>query len=73
MVLYVAGISQKIINELVQNLQPMVCPPRETVIREGEDGQEMYFVARGELIAVPATDPSKVLRVFTDGTFFGEW
>ncbi len=51
-------------------LNPVVYEAGETIIKQGEMGEEMYFVSRGQVEALDAA--GKVLRTLTDGEFFGE-
>ena len=58
------------LHNLAMMLNPVVFEAGETIIQQGEMGQEMYFISRGQAEAFDST--GKVLRVLTDGDFFGE-
>ncbi len=58
------------LHNLAMMLNPVVYEAGETIITQGEMGQEMYFISRGQAEAFDAS--GKVLRVLTDGDFFGE-
>ena len=59
-----------LLHNLAMMLNPVVYEAGETIIRQGEMGQEMYFISRGQAEAHDAA--GKVLRTLTDGEFFGE-
>ena len=58
------------IEEVVKCLKPRVCLPSTFVVRKGDQGNEMYFISRGELNVV--SDEDKVVFTYKDGGFFGE-
>eukprot|EP01063_Lacrimia_lanifica_P001762 TRINITY_DN1090_c0_g2_i1.p1 TRINITY_DN1090_c0_g2~~TRINITY_DN1090_c0_g2_i1.p1 ORF type:complete len:556 (+),score=197.60 TRINITY_DN1090_c0_g2_i1:119-1786(+) len=58
------------INEIGKCLKARVCLPNSFVVRKGEVGNEMYFIARGELNVV--ADNETVVFTLKDGGFFGE-
>ncbi|MGL5082758.1 MAG: ion transporter [Microcoleaceae cyanobacterium] len=61
------------IEDLVMKLKPVVLPPNEYVIREGQIGHEMYFINRGELQAFSEENGnSTIYRNMVAGAFFGE-
>lgn len=62
--------SEEFVNDLVRALKPKVCLPNSLVVRIGETGEEMFFVARGELNVI--TSDLKVVHTIRDGGFFGE-
>jgi CRP-like cAMP-binding protein len=51
-------------------LKPVVCEPRDYIIRKGELGSEMYFVCRGQVEVLDGND--HVLNTLGEGAFFGE-
>eukprot|EP00755_Sulcionema_specki_P030500 Sspe_Gene.94510::Locus_66883_Transcript_1_1_Confidence_1.000_Length_2498::g.94510::m.94510/K04950/CNGA3; cyclic nucleotide gated channel alpha 3 len=57
------------IEEVVGCLNPRGCPPETTVVRKGEVGTEMFFIAHGELNVML---DSRVVHTLRDGAFFGE-
>ena len=65
------GASPAFIEQIIVRLKPEVYPPSHYVIREGEIGNEMYFVKAGQLEAF-AEETGQVYSVMKDGAFFGE-
>ena len=51
-------------------LRPMVYAAGEYVIRKGEPGKEMYFLARGQVEVLGDSGPA--LATLQPGDFFGE-
>ena len=64
------GTDRHFLRDVAIRLQPRVLVPGERVIEAGDEGQEMFFVVRGELDVV-LTDGSSVSGL-GDGDFFGE-
>ena len=52
-------------------LKPEILPPNEYIIREGNLGNEMYFIKRG-LVQVFSEKTGSIYRTMEAGTFFGE-
>ena len=65
------GASPAFIEQIIVRLKPEVYPPSHYVIREGEIGNEMYFVKSGQLEAF-SEETGQVYSVMKDGAFFGE-
>ncbi len=65
------GASPEFIREVAMHLQPVVLVPGDFVFHYGEQGEEMYFVVKGELQVLDKTG-KKVLSTLKDGDFFGE-
>jgi hypothetical protein len=65
------GASEELIREISLAMRPTVYMPGDAVFRAGEQGQEMFFIGRGE-VEVLAKDGSAVQAVLRDGDFFGE-
>ena len=63
------GVSDEFLKDVSLHMRPIVCVPDEFVFREGDYGNEMFFVIRGKLKVV--TGGIKI-SVLTDGDFFGE-
>ena len=53
------------------HLRPMVYTPGEYVFREGDKGDEMFFVIQGKLEVISG-DENKLKSTLSDGDFFGE-
>jgi glucose-6-phosphate 1-dehydrogenase len=63
------GASAVFLQSLALMLKPVVFAPGDFVVRKGESGREMYFVARGE---VEVIDGDELLNMLGPGSFFGE-
>jgi Cyclic nucleotide-binding domain/Ion transport protein len=64
------GIDDMFLKEMSLHLRPLVFTPGEYVFKEGDKGNEMYFVIRGRLEVVEKD--SKIRNILKDGDFFGE-
>jgi voltage-gated potassium channel len=58
------------VRDVALQMRSFVCLPGDTVVRAGDRGHEMFFLARGEVEAL-APDGA-VLRTLHSGDFFGE-
>jgi glucose-6-phosphate 1-dehydrogenase len=58
------------LQRLALMLKSVTCAAGDYIIRQGEMGREMYFVARGQVEVVDADGRS--VRVLGEGDFFGE-
>lgn len=65
------GISDGFLREVSLHLRPVIYTPGDYIFKEGDRGDEMYFLIRGKL-KVLTGDESKVLNILSDGDFFGE-
>jgi len=65
------GISDSFLREVSLYLRPVVYTPGDYIFKEGDRGNEMYFLIKGKL-KVLTGDESKVLNTLIDGDFFGE-
>ena len=65
------GSTPQFIEEIVMALKPEILPPNEYIIREGNWGNEMYFLKRG-LVQVFSEKTGSIYRNMEAGTFFGE-
>jgi Cyclic nucleotide-binding domain/Ion transport protein len=65
------GIDDRFLKEMSLHLRPLVFTPGEYVFKEGDKGNEMYFVIRGRLEVVENNN-TKVRNILKDGDFFGE-
>ena len=58
---------------VAQALEEVVCESGDCVIREGEEGEHMYFVYHGELDAImQGSRGGVVVESYTPGGYFGE-
>ena len=65
------GATEELVREISLAMRPRVYMPGDPVFRAGEQGEEMYFIGRGE-VEVLAKDGTAVQAVLRDGDFFGE-
>ena len=63
--------SDDFLRAIVLLLRPMVYPPQEIIIREGDRGDSMYFIDSGT-VEVISRDGSAVYASLKEGDFFGE-
>ncbi|MBF0145911.1 MAG: cyclic nucleotide-binding domain-containing protein [Magnetococcales bacterium] len=62
--------SHECLSDMVNCLTTTICSPRETIIKAGDQGNEMYFLFHGEVeVLDPKGHPLVRLR---SGAFFGE-
>jgi voltage-gated potassium channel len=68
---FLVNASAELIRDLVLHLEPLVFPPAAEIIRLGELGDDMFFIAKGQVdVLVPGhADPVATLG---SGAFFGE-
>ena len=64
-----ADTSPVFLHGLALVLRPAVFAAGDLIVRKGEPGSEMYFVARGE---VEVADGDQLVTVLGEGNFFGE-
>eukprot|EP00762_Andalucia_godoyi_P006366 ANDGO_05842.mRNA.1 Cyclic nucleotide-gated cation channel subunit A len=65
------GQNAHFISAVVTKMKPRVVLPGYYVIRKGEIGREMFFIARGE-VEVVSEDGQQVFARLSEGSFFGE-
>jgi len=65
------GISDSFLREVSLHLRPVVYTPGDYIFKQGDRGNEMYFLIKGKL-KVLTGDENKVLNTLSDGDFFGE-
>lgn len=59
--------------KIIQKLKTEIYMPGDKIIREGEKGTEMYFLAEGVVEVVAKTKDKKPLSIFLQkGSYFGE-
>jgi CRP-like cAMP-binding protein len=68
-----AGLSSSQLEDISRRLKPVRFRQRETIVREGEPGDEMYFVESGRVQVVRGSGPrALVLTELGAGDLFGE-
>lgn len=65
------GADNYLLRALVVELKPLIALPGEYIIRKGEIGDKMYFIASGT-VDVLGTDKTTPIATLTEGSFFGE-
>ena len=65
------GAEEDFVSFMALRLQPQILTPGDFVFRQGEPGQRMYFVVRGELDVLRAGSEEAVATLKA-GDFFGE-
>jgi voltage-gated potassium channel len=58
------------VHDVALQMRSFVCLPGDTLVRAGERGHEMFFLARGEVEVI--SPDGAVLRTLRGGDFFGE-
>jgi len=64
------GAAPDLIRDLVLKLESMICVPQEQVFHDGEIGDTMYFIHRGEVEVL--SKEGERLAILGPGSFFGE-
>lgn len=64
-------IDDRFLREMSLHLRPLVFTPGEYVFREGDKGNEMFFVIHGNLEVI-YSDENILKNTLNDGDFFGE-
>lgn len=65
------GASNIMLFAIVEHLKPRIALPNELIIRRGEIGHSMFFIASGS-VEVLAADGKTPVATLTEGNFFGE-
>ena len=65
------GATEELVREISLAMQPRVYMPGDPIFRAGEQGEEMFFIGRGE-VHILGKDGSSIQAVLRDGDFFGE-
>jgi len=60
----------RFLEDVALRLRPEVLGPGERVVEQGEPGEDMYFIVRGELEVIDGD--GKAFATLTEGDFFGE-
>jgi acyl-CoA synthetase (AMP-forming)/AMP-acid ligase II len=63
--------SNDFLRDIIPRLDARVFAPGDVVVHEGDVGDEMYFLTKGQ-VAVLRGDPPEQLTVLPPGSFFGE-
>ncbi|HIA67013.1 TPA: cyclic nucleotide-binding domain-containing protein, partial [Candidatus Poribacteria bacterium] len=58
------------IEQILAKLRPIVLPPEDYLIHEGQIGHEMYFINHGE-VQISKAD-NTIVGIMKSGSFFGE-
>jgi hypothetical protein len=64
------GADDELVRDIALEMHPAVYTPGDLVVREGDPGTGMFFIARGRLELLNSDDTP--LTVFREGEFFGE-
>ena len=64
------GAEPALLQNMAMMLRPVVCAEGEYIIRQGEMGNEMYFICRGRVEVIDAA--GRPLNEMGEGQFFGE-
>lgn len=67
---FLRGASHELVEDLMNELQLIVCVPGEKIFRAGDSGDAMYFIYKGEVEIVSKDDV--VIATVGEGSFFGE-
>jgi hypothetical protein len=65
------GIDDRFLREMSLHLRPLIFIPGDYVFKEGDKGNEMFFVIRGKLEVISELE-TKTKNTISDGDFFGE-
>ena len=65
------GASMDFITELAENLKEIAITPDEFLFKEGDIGNKVYFVIKGELSVLTENDSKEIAKI-RNGDFFGE-
>lgn len=63
--------NEHLIRQIVMALKPIIYLPGDYIFRQGDMGEEMYFISRGAVEVVSA-DEKVVYATLSEGSFFGE-
>ncbi len=58
-------------NELLTSLKPHTFAPEGYIVREGEKGNEIYFISRGK-VEITSNDDKNSYGLLEDGDYFGD-
>jgi len=66
-------ISQEALEFIINKLSPVLSIPEETIVKQGDSGKVMYFVAHGDLsVLLWDSEAQEVKKVIGPGSYFGE-
>ena len=63
-------LTQEMVNQLVMSFEESVFSPADIIIREGDVGQEMFFIIKG--FCEVLTDTFEIICTRKPGDYFGE-
>jgi long-chain acyl-CoA synthetase len=63
--------SNDFLRDIIPRLDARQCAPGDVLVHEGDVGDEMYFLTKGQ-VEVLRGDPAQRLAVLREGSFFGE-
>ena len=69
-VAFLKGASSELLEDLMNEMKPVIFVPEERIFSAGADGHEMYFIHNGQ-VKIISRDGS-VIATLSDGAFFGE-
>ena len=64
-------LEQQIVFAMVESLKPLIYMPEEVIIRQGDYGDNMYFLEKGNVVVIEESSNSP-LQTLSAGDFFGE-
>ncbi len=62
---------EQFLNDIALHLKPVIFTPGDYIIREGEEGHEMFLVIKGDIKIFKNATPDKSI-ILKDGSFVGE-
>ena len=67
------GDNEDLVQYIIPMLEMMVFLPEDMIIRQGEEGREMYFIATGDCIVLvkDTKRQENAVRRLESGDFFG--
>ncbi len=67
---FLRGASEELLIKMMEHLEPRIFIPSEVIFREGDPGEDIFFIQSGEVEIVG--DQLNHIATLTEGTFFGE-
>ena len=69
---FLRGASEDLLARVCLSMKMHVFMPEDWICRKGELGNELYFVAKGEVKVYECEDPENIVAILTAGACFGE-